>query len=88
MTDQLANPDSQRVEVDRGGEVVEVAPDGFGFARRGHTARGAITRLEFFCEAGHHFALRLQLHKGSTFFRLERGPDIPEGGRRGTLWRD
>ena len=78
-----------RVEVDQGGELVEVAPDGVGFGRRqpARAVRGSIVSIEFLCEQGHKWAISFRFHKGQTFCHAQAQPgpvdvDVP------TLWRD
>ena len=64
----IENVHIERVEVDAGGEVIEINHEGPGFARRPSTpdqVRGSVTRLEFWCEDGHRFALRLEFRKGA-----------------------
>jgi hypothetical protein len=80
---QDASVHPYRVEVDRGGEVTEIAPDGVGFAVRKPAARGAIITMEFWCESGHGFALEWRFHKGNTFLRAE-----PRIVTEETLWRN
>jgi len=55
------------VEVDRGGDVVNVDAEGVGFGTRPRTARGVVIRVDFVCERGHQFALRFHFGKGRTF---------------------
>lgn len=69
----------RRVEVDRLGEVVEVAPDGVGFAHRPSSElqnMGSSIRLEFWCESGHQFAWNLRFEGGATTFELDQS--LPE----------
>lgn len=64
----------RRVEVDRLGDVVEVAPDGVGFLTRESSEflnDGTVTRLEFFCESGHQFAWVLRFQRGATSFGMD-----------------
>lgn len=64
----------RRVEVDRLGDVVEVAPDGVGFLTRESSEilnDGTVMRLEFFCESGHQFAWVLRFQRGSTTFGMD-----------------
>lgn len=63
------------MEVDRLGDVVEVAPDGVGFAHRPSSEiqnDGSVIRLEFWCESGHQFAWVLRFERGATKFELDR----------------
>jgi hypothetical protein len=80
------------VDVDRGGDVVNVDADGVGFGTRPRTARGVIIRVDFVCENGHQFALRLQFHKGQTFLGASTLPPAPPDARGiahiRTIWRD
>lgn len=65
----------RRVEVDRLGDVVEVAPDGVGFTFRPTSEvqnDGSVIRLEFWCESGHQFAWILRFEGGATTFELDR----------------
>jgi hypothetical protein len=66
-----------RVEVDQGGDVVEVDRDGPGFLHRKPSARGAIIHLDFYCEGGHEFRVSFRFHKGSTYFWTTLGVDYP-----------
>jgi len=74
----------RRVEVDRMGDVVEVAPDGVGFATRPESENdrvGTVIRLEFWCESGHQFAWQVSFEGAATLFRLDAampGFDITE----------
>jgi hypothetical protein len=67
------------VEVDRLGDVVEVAPDGVGFAERPDSSDanvGTVIRLEFWCESGHQFAWELSFAGPATHFRMDTS--LPE----------
>lgn len=69
----------RRVEVDRLGDVVEVAPDGVGFAERPASEEnvGTAIRLEFWCESGHQFAWQLSFAGPATLFRVDASmPDF------------
>lgn len=84
-----ANVHPHRVEVDRGGDVCVVEPDGVGFTTRQHHARGAIIALDWFCESGHRFRTQFQFHKGSSYLRVTQ--QLPVAEREpwpATLWRD
>jgi hypothetical protein len=74
------------------GDVVNVDADGVGFGTRPRTARGVIIRVDFICERGHQFVLRLQFGKGRTFLGAATLPPAPldEYGAPTirTLWRD
>jgi len=64
----------RRVEVDRLGDVVEVAPDGVGFCDRVSSSldnMGSVIRLEFWCESGHQFAWELRFEAGATRFHVD-----------------
>lgn len=63
------------MEVDRLGDVVEVAPDGVGFMHRAGSESenmGSTIRLEFWCESGHQFAWMLRFEGGATTFELDQ----------------
>jgi hypothetical protein len=77
-----------RVEVDRGGEVVQVDAEGVGFAWRRRAARGVIITLEFACENGHRSRLGLRFHKGQTYVRSEVLGAIADDAWPPTIWRD
>jgi hypothetical protein len=69
----------RRVEVDRLGDVVEVAPDGVGFMQRPGSELendGSVIRLEFWCESGHQFAWEVSFRGQATTFRMDA--DMPE----------
>ena len=69
----------RRVEVDRLGDVVEVAPDGVGFTHRPASElenMGSAIRLEFWCESGHQFAWSLRFEEGATQFTIDT--DFPD----------
>jgi len=56
------------------GDVVEVAPDGVGFATRPESEKdrvGTVIRLEFWCESGHQFAWQVSFEGAATLFRLD-----------------
>jgi hypothetical protein len=77
-----------RVEVDRGGDVVEVDAAGVGFATRPRTARGVVINVELVGECGHYSALRLAFHEGTTYVTV-----VPLGAGAGAttpavIWRD
>jgi hypothetical protein len=77
-----------RVEVNQGGEVVEVTREGPGFARHAARGRGSRITLSFWCEQSHQFNLVFQFHKGATYVWAElRSPADPVAGVV-TLWRD
>ena len=80
------------VDVDRGGDVVNVDTDRAGFGQRPRMARGVIIRVDFVCERGHQFALRFQFIKGRTFLGASTLPPaaVTEDGAPDirTLWRD
>ncbi|MCC7364775.1 MAG: hypothetical protein IT303_10420 [Dehalococcoidia bacterium] len=65
----------RRVEVDRMGDVVEVAPDGVGFLDRPSSEMdmGSAVRIEFWCESGHQFAWDLRFGRGATSFEVDAG---------------
>ena len=82
-----------RVEVDQGGDVVEVDRNGPGFLRREPSARGTVVCIDFYCEEGHEFRVIFQFHKGATYFWATPGvesPVDPEGVPLPPreLWRD
>lgn len=67
------------MEVDRLGDVVEVAPDGVGFGHRPGSEfenDGSVIRLEFWCESGHQFAWEVSFCGQATTFRLDS--NMPE----------
>ncbi|MCC6381240.1 MAG: hypothetical protein IT304_01970 [Dehalococcoidia bacterium] len=69
----------RRIEVDRLGDVVEVAPDGIGFLHRPISETenmGSVIRIEFWCESGHQFAWDLRFEGGATVFQID--PQMPE----------
>lgn len=69
----------RRVEVDRLGDVVEIAPDGVGFLHRPSSEvenMGSVIRLEFWCESGHQFAWNLRFEGTATVFQLD--PQMPD----------
>jgi hypothetical protein len=80
------------VDVDRGGDVVNVDAAGVGFGTRPRTARGVIIRVDFVCERGHQFVLRFQFHKGQTFLGASAlppaAPDTQGVPDIRTIWRD
>ena len=54
-----------------------------------HSGRGSAVSINFFCESGHHFALRFQFHKGSVFAYCPIGEEFnPAEGTPDELWRD
>lgn len=79
-----------RVEIDRGGDVVDVDADGVGFASRASSARGVIILLHFTCEEGDEFVVSLKFHKGTTFvaWRLLSVSDPSQPPAFRTIWRD
>ena len=61
------------------GDVVEVGPDGVGFAQRPDSElemMGSAVRLEFWCESGHQFAWDFRFESGATRFEVDT--DMPE----------
>lgn len=64
----------RRIEVDQLGDVVEIAPDGVGFATRYSSEYdnvGSVIRLEFWCESGHQFAWLITFEGSATTFRVD-----------------
>jgi hypothetical protein len=82
-----------RVEVDQGGDVVEVDRDGPGFLRRPPSARGAVICIDFYCEERHEFRLNFRFHKGSTYCWVSGIRETPVGANGSynqprELWRN
>ena len=57
------------VEVDRGGDVVNVDAEGVGFGTRPRTARGVVIRVDFVCERGPSVRAAVPLREGADLPR-------------------
>src|SRR4051812_44848477 len=77
-----------RVEVDRGGEVVEVDAAGVGFTWRRPPARGVVILVEFVCENACRSGLRFAFHKGTTYVQTERRGHVVPDAFPPTIWRN
>ena len=65
------------VDVDRGAMSSTSTPTGWAFGTRPRAPRGVIIRVDFVCENGHQFALRLQFYKGQTLLGASTLPPAP-----------